>query len=85
MIYISVPNEVWCAGGIAVLEKHISRNARWYRFLRQWHFWLITFVVSSAPIIADKVFHRETLNDTVPLVLWAVSYVILLCPSGTPA
>jgi hypothetical protein len=76
MVYASAPDEAWCAGVIAVVEKHARANRKWWAFLRSWHVWLCTMVLAVLPSLAKWIFHRTSPITEAFFVAWFVLLVL---------
>jgi hypothetical protein len=74
-VHARAPDEAWCAGAIAIVEKHAFTNRQWYRFFRRWHFWLVAVVLGILPGLG-LVFHRNIINDKASIVTLTVIVVL---------
>ena len=54
----SASGEAWCAGAIALVETHATRNKLWYSFLTRWVVWLCPIILAFAPLLSYFLLHR---------------------------
>ena len=51
MCFADSSDVAWCAGALAVCQRHAVDGRVWYRFIRPWYFWAAVVLIGFLPTI----------------------------------